>query len=55
MTYILYKYQSGKPVYLSTTGKWIKSACHAAAYSLETAQAKQAEIGCCKRVYSFRN
>ena len=55
MTYVLYKYQAGKKIYLSTTGNWIKTAGSAWCLRKEEAYAKAAEIGCCVRAYSFRN
>lgn len=55
MTYVLYKYQTGKKIYFSRTGKWIKSASTAAAFNREAAQKKAAELGCCSRPYIFRD
>ena len=55
MAYILYKYQAGKKVYLSTTGNWIKSARFAASYSREEAPVEAAKLGCCFRAYMFRD
>lgn len=55
MTYILYKYHSGSKVYLSTTGKWIKTARFAAIYSKEEALLEATKLCCCYRAYMFRN
>ncbi len=55
MTYTLYKYQNGKKIFLSTTGKWIKSAKNAWSMSREDAYTEAAKIGCCVHAYRFRD
>lgn len=56
MTLIVYKYTAGRKVYLSTSGKWIKSARGAATYATEAdAKAKALEVGGMTRPYQFRD
>ena len=55
MTYLVFKYQTGKKLYLSVTGKWIKSTPTAQVFSQEAAKAKAAELGCFTRQHIFRD
>ena len=55
MTTLIYKYQAGKKVYLSITGKWIKSTATAWVLPTEEAKAKALELGACTRIKSYRD
>jgi hypothetical protein len=60
MTFILYKRVKNskgrfETLYLSTTGRWIKSSGGATALSREEATARAADLGCYARPVTFRN
>jgi hypothetical protein len=58
-SYVLYKQvkQEGKRInlYLSVTGKWVKSTVTASVKSREEAEVLAKELGCSYRMITYRN